>query len=555
MKVVIVGGVAGGANVATRLRRLSEKTEVVLLEKGPYVSFANCGLPYHIGQEIEDRAKLLMQTPQGLKARYNIDVRVNSEVIAIDAERRVVTVVDSSNQNNRYQESYDELVLAVGAEPIRPSLPGLELPGVFTLRDMEDMDGIISWISSNHPERAVVVGGGYIGLEVAEQLKHRGMSVTIIEAVSQLLAPLDPEMAAFIHEEIIRSGAPLYLNEPITAIEPSEEALVGIVRTAKGSLIPADLVIMGIGVKPRTVLAKSAGIALGVTGGVHVNQYMQCSKPHIWAVGDVAETLNPILGTPQIVPLAGPANLQGRIVADNIMHPEKLTAFTGGLGTAIARVFSLAAASTGLNEKQLKKTSLPYQAIFVHPNSHAGYYPGAHPIALKLLFRSDTGEILGAQAVGKDGVDKRIDVIATAIRGKITVDELCDLELTYAPPFGSAKDAVQIAAMSAQNVMRGLVAVAHPWSFDPANHSGILLDVRDDDEVSRGTLPTARHIPLSQLRERLHEVPKDQEIVVYCQSGMRSYLAARILAEHGYRCRNLSGAFKSWSVAHTSRAV
>jgi rhodanese-related sulfurtransferase len=282
---------------------------------------------------------------------------------------------------------------------------------------------------------------------------------------------------------------------------------------------------------------------------------MQCSKPHIWAVGDVAETLNPILGTPQIVPLAGPANLQGRIIADNIMHPEKLTAFTGGLGTAIARVFSLAAASTGLNEKQIKKTSLPYQAVFVHPNSHAGYYPGAHPIALKLLFRSDTGEILGAQAVGKDGVDKRIDVIATAIRGKLTVDDLCDLELSYAPPFGSAKDAVQIAAMAAQNVMRGLVAVAHPWSFNPANHSGILLDVRDDDEVSRGTLPTARHIPLSQLRERLHELPKDQEIVVYCQSGMRSYLAARILAEHGYRCRNLSGAFKSWSVAHTSRAA
>jgi len=555
MKVVIVGGVAGGANVATRLRRLSEKINIILLEKGPYVSFANCGLPYHIGNEIEDRGKLLVQTPQGLKARYNIDVRVHNEAIAIDAERKVVTIVDSTNPSNRYEESYDELVLAVGAEPIRPSLSGLDLPGVFTLRDMADMDGIIAWISSHQPKRAVIVGGGYIGLEVAEQLKNRGMSVAIIEAVSQLLAPLDPEMAAFIHEEVLRSGASLYLNEPITAIEPSEDALVGMVRTAKESLIPADLVIMGIGVKPRTALAKSAGIELGVTGGVHVNQYMQSSIPHIWAVGDVAETINPILGTPQIVPLAGPANLQGRIVADNIMHPEKLTAFTGGLGTAIARVFSLSAASTGLNEKQLKKTALPYQAVFVHPNSHAGYYPGAHPIALKLLFRPDTGEILGAQAVGKDGIDKRIDVIATAIKGKLSVDDLCELELTYAPPYGSAKDAVQIAGMAAQNVVRGLVKVEHPWTFDPANHCGILLDVRDDDEVSRGRLPTARHIPLSQLRQRLHELPKDQEVVVYCQSGMRSYLAARILSEHGYRCRNLSGAFKSWSVAHTSRAV
>jgi NADPH-dependent 2,4-dienoyl-CoA reductase/sulfur reductase-like enzyme/rhodanese-related sulfurtransferase len=547
MKVVIIGGVAGGANVATRLRRISEDVEVVMFEKGPYVSFANCGLPYHIGKEIQSRSKLLMATPESLKARYNIDVRIHSEVTKIDPQKKFVIVQDVLT-GNTYQESFDHLVISTGASPIKPPIEGIDAAGVFTLRDMGDMDSIIQWIDTKNPQHATVVGGGFIGLEVSEQLHRIGLKVTIVEGSPQLLAPLDPEMAQFIHKEVQDKDVKLVLADPLSAIKTEGASLKSIV-TKYGKVIETDLVIMGVGVRPNVSLAKDANVLLGQSGAIAVNEFMQTNVSDIWALGDAVESTHQVLGIKMPIPLAVPANRQGRIVADNIIFGLK-EKFTGGLGTAIARVFDLTAASTGANEKQLQKSELEYKAVFIHPNSHAGYYPGATSIALKLLFNPKTGQLLGAQAVGKEGIDKRIDVIATAIKGKLTVHDLIDLELSYAPPFGSAKDPVNIAGMAAQNVISGLVQVEHPLSFDSDHFQGIILDVRDADEISHGMIPHAVHIPLGELRNRLNELAKTKPIVVYCQSGMRSYLACRILSQNGFTCSNLSGAFKSWSTAH-----
>jgi len=450
-----------------------------------------------------------------------------------------------------YEETYDQLVISTGATPIRPSIEGIDAQGVFTLRDMDDMDSIIKWIDTKSPKNAAVIGGGFIGLEVCEQLHRIGINVTIIEGSPQLLAPLDPEMAQFIHKEVEEKGVKLLLSDPISSINTDEKTLIS-VTTKSGKVVPTDLVIMGIGVRPNVSLAKDADISLGKSGAISVNEFMQTSAENIWALGDAVELTHKILGTKSPIPLAVPANRQGRIVADNIILGLK-EKFSGGLGTAIARVFDLTAASTGANEKQLTQLGFEYKAVFVHPNSHAGYYPGASSIALKLLFHPTTGQIYGAQAIGKDGVDKRIDVISTAIKGKMTVNDLIDLELSYAPPFGSAKDPVNIAGMAAQNVMNGLVKIEHPLSFDYEHFDGVLLDVRDDDEIQQGIIKDAKHIPLSQLRNRLNELKKETPLVVYCQSGMRSYLACRILSQNGFSCSNLSGAFKSWSIAHEKR--
>jgi NADPH-dependent 2,4-dienoyl-CoA reductase/sulfur reductase-like enzyme/rhodanese-related sulfurtransferase len=545
-----VGGVAGGASAAARARRLCEDCEIIVFERGPHVSFANCGLPYFVGGEIAEQDSLLVQTPQSLKARFNLDVRVNTEVIAIDRAARQVKVREL-NTGEESEEPYDALVLSTGASPLKPPIPGIDRPNHFTVRNIPDVEKIMVWSKDCQRCRAVVVGGGYIGLEMAEQLRHRGFAVTVVEALPQVMAPLDPEMAAWLHREIRANGIALHLNDPVAAFEaPTEKepARASIVVLKSGARLPADSVILGLGVKPEVGLARNAGLEIGERGGIRVNEHLQTSDPHIWAVGDAIEVRDAVTGQWALIPLAGPASRQGRIAADNIFgRPSR---YESTWGTAILRLFNLTAACTGANEKTLRRLNIPFEAIHLHPNSHAGYYPGAEPIALKILFAPDSGKLLGAQAVGHEGVDKRIDVLATALKAGMTVHDLAELELAYAPPYGSAKDPVNLAGMAAQNVLAGDVAVAQ-WteiaSFDAK--STVLLDVRQDDERAKGFIPGSIHIPLNQLRSRMDELPHDREIVVYCQSGQRSYYAARILTQHGYRVRNLTGSYRTWKTA------
>lgn len=543
-KIVIVGGVAGGATAAARARRLSEQSEIVVFERGPYVSFANCGLPYFVGGEIADRSKLLLQTPESLKARLNIDVRINTEVISIDPVSRSVTYKNLLTQAEG-GESYDDLVLATGATAIRPPILGLDLPGIFTLRTIPDMDAIVDWISAHNPKSAAVVGGGFIGLEMVEQLVSKGISVTLVEALPQVLSPFDPELAALIHAELEAHGVALSLGNPVEAFEPpARNFSAPTIRLRSGRTIPSDLVIFGIGVRPDVALARAAGIAIGPRGGITVTGRLATNVPGIWAVGDCIEVPHLVTGETAPVPLAGPANRQGRIVADNIFGGE--TAYRGALGTAIVRVLSLTAAVTGANESALRRINRPYKVAHLHPGSHAGYYPGAHPLALKILYSPDDRRLLGAQAVGRDGVDKRIDILATAISAGFTVQQLTDLELCYAPPFGSAKDPVNIAGMIGENTLSGLVNTV---SWNEAHPTQLTLDVRSTRERESGAIPGSIHIPLEELRTRLSELPKEQEILVYCASGQRSYFACRILSQSGFRCNNLSGAYKTWSAA------
>jgi len=549
-RVVIVGGVAGGASAAARARRLSEDAEIVVFERGPHVSFANCGLPYFVGGEILQQSDLLLQTPKSLRARFNLDVRVRSEVLAVNRESKVVRARDLA-VGKEYEQAYDALVLATGASPLKPPIPGIERPGHFVVRNVPDVASIQSWIHSGAVTRAVVVGGGYIGLEMAEQLKGRGLAVTLIEALPQVMAPLDPEMAAWLHQELRANDVELLLHDAVAAFEPpraDETARASTVVLKSGKRLPADLVVLGLGVRPEASLAKQAGLEIGPAGGIRVNEHLRTSDPQIWAVGDVIEVRDAITGAPSVIPLAGPANRQGRIAADNIFgRPSR---YVSTLGTAIVRVFNLAAGCTGANEKALRKAGVLFHAIHLHPGSHAGYYPGAAPIALKLLFAPGTGKVLGAQAVGMDGVDKRIDVLATALKAGLTVHDLADLELAYAPPFGSAKDPVNLAGMAAQNVLNGDVALAQ-WSevssLDP--NVTLVLDVCSDDERKSGHIPGSMHIPLHQLRQRLSELPTDKEIVVSCRSGQRSYFAARILAQRGFQVRNLAGSYRTWKTA------
>lgn len=549
-RILIVGGVAGGASAAARLRRLDEHADIVVFERGPHVSFANCGLPYFLGGEIADREKLLVQTPKKLKATFNLDVRVLNEVTAIDRKVKQI-VVKELKSGREYRERYDDLILATGAAPLVPPIPGIHRQGQFVLRNIPDMDKIDSWIREKDARTAVVVGGGFIGLEVAEQLHRRGLKVSIVQSLPQVLAPFDPEMAALLHTEIRKHGIALYLDNPVRGFEaPKSGELAGasVVVLQKGKRLPADIVILGLGVRPESKLAVDAGLETGMRGGIRVDEHLRTSDPSIWAVGDTVEVRDVVTGQWSLIALAGPANRQGRTVADNIMGRPSV--YRGSLGTAILRMFDLTAACTGANEATLKKYDIAAQTVHLHPNSHAGYFPGAHPISLKILFSPKDGRLLGAQAVGIDGVDKRIDVLATAIKAKMTVDDLVDLELCYAPPYGSAKDPINMAGMAAQNIMNDDVRVAQ-WrevaKLDPAK--SVVLDVRDDAERRGGAIPNSLHIPLGVLRQRLAELPRDREIIAHCQTGQRSYTACRILQQHGFACRNLTGSYKTWKAA------
>jgi NADPH-dependent 2,4-dienoyl-CoA reductase/sulfur reductase-like enzyme/rhodanese-related sulfurtransferase len=472
--------------------------------------------------------------------------------VTLDRARQVVTVRELAS-GREYEQAYDALVLSTGASPVRPPIPGIDRPGHFTVRNIPDVERIMAWIRDCHACRAVIVGGGYIGLEMAEQLKRRGLGVTVIEAMPQVMAPLDPEMAAWLHAELKANGVELHLGDSVASFEPpqrGETARASVVVLKSGKRIEADTVVLGIGVRPETALARDAGLELGPLGGVRVNEHMQTSDPRIYAVGDAVEVRDRVTAAWGIIPLAGPANRQGRIAADNVFgRPSR---YQGTWGTAILRLFDLTAACTGANEKSLRKAGVAFHALHLHPGSHAGYYPGAEPIAMKVLFAPDTGKLLGAQAVGKEGVDKRIDVLATALQGGMSVHDLVDLELAYAPPFGSAKDPVNLAGMAAQNVLAGDVQLTQ-WneihSLDPEN--AVLLDVRRGDERVNSQIPGAIHIPLDEVRARMSELPRDREIVVHCQSGQRSYFACRILSQHGFRTRNLTGSFRTWKTATT----
>lgn len=553
-RVIIIGGVAGGASAATRLRRLDEEAEIIVVERGPHVSFANCGLPYYVGGEIAPREKLLVQTPEKLRQRHNLDVRVNTEAVRIDRAARTVELRDVVTGDVRAEE-FTHLLLSPGAAPLRPPIPGIDRAGHFVVRNVPDVDRIMEWLESTGARSAVVVGGGYIGLEMAEQLRHRGLAVTVAEALPQVMAPLDPEMAAMLHTELRRNGVSLALGDAVAAFEApaaGEVAKASVVVLKSGRRLPADVVILGLGVKPEVGLAADAGLEIGARGGIRVDERMRTSDPAILAVGDAVEVRDAVTGEWTLVPLAGPANRQGRIAADVICGLNARYRHTQG--TAVLRLFGLTAATTGANEKTLKRAGVEHLAIHLHPASHATYFPGASPIALKVLFHPKTGRLLGAQAVGADGVDKRMDVLATALRAGMTVDDLAELELSYAPPFGSAKDPVNMAGMIGQNVMAGLMGLAQ-WDEVAAGGDFVLVDVRDKCECEKGMIPGALHIPLDELRARVGELPRDRDIIVHCQSGQRSYFASRILSSHGFRVRNLTGSYRTWAAAREGGAA
>ncbi|MBS1997707.1 MAG: FAD-dependent oxidoreductase [Cyanobacteria bacterium SZAS LIN-2] len=551
-KIVIVGGVAGGMSAAARARRLSEDSQIIVFERSGHVSYANCGLPYFIGGEIKSQDALLVQTPASLKARLNLDIRVLHEVIAIDPQSKSVMVKDLTTGETS-QESYDDLILSTGAAPIRPRVPGIDLPGVFALRSIEDVETIQTWFDENKPLRAVVAGGGFIGLEMAEQLVRRGLDVTLIDGKEQVLAPIDPEMAALVHSELRKQGVKLVLGEPIAAFRapsevPSPKAEIPKscwVMAGDNAPIAADLVILGLGIRPEVTLARNAGLTIGERGGIRVDENLQTSAPGIWAVGDAIEVRHPVNGEWTLIALGGPANRQGRIAANNILGAREV--YSGTIGTAILRVFDLTVTSVGLNELQLKAGNIAYEMVYIHPTNHAGYYPGAERLDMKVLFQKESGTLLGAQVVGKDGVDKRIDVLATAIKARMTIRDLAELELAYAPPFGSAKDPINLAGMAGTNVLDGFTEQVHWHQVEALSKGGAcLIDVRSSAERERGHIGGSIHIPLPELRNRLSEIPADKDIVTYCQSGQRSYIAYRILKQHGFRVQNLSGGYLTW---------
>ena len=544
-RVVIVGGVAGGASCAARLRRLDESAEIVILERGYYVSFANCGLPYFVGDVIEQESKLLLASPGLFRDRFNIEVRLRHEAIGIDRDSHEV-IVREVDSGLRYRQPYDALVLSPGAAPIRPPLPGIDLPGIFSLRTLPDSEDIREWIEAAKPRRAVVVGGGFIGLEMAENLVHRGMDVTIVEMAEQLLPPLDPEMAEYVRRRLAAYGVKVQLGDAVAGFEQAPGGGL-VVRTRSGVSFEAGLVILAIGVRPETGLARAAGLELGACGGIRVDSRMRTSEPNIWAVGDAVEVKNRVTGQWELIPLAGPANRQGRIAADVICGRD--AHFSSVQATAVCGFFGLTAALTGATEKTLRRAGRDdFKAVYLHPNQHAGYYPGAKPIHLKVLFRSSDGVLLGAQAVGEEGVERRIDVMAMAIQMGATVFDLEGAELCYAPQYGSAKDPVNLAGMVASNVMRGDVELASWSDLDTAR--AFLLDVREVEEFRDGSIDRAVNIPLGKLRARITELPRDREIWVYCRAGHRSYYACRFLAQNGFRVRNLPGGYRTYLAWH-----
>jgi len=541
-KIVIIGGVAGGASAAARARRLSEEAEIILLERGPYVSFANCGLPYHIGGEIADRDRLLVTTPEALRKRFLIDVRTRNEVTAIDPDKKVVEIKNLES-GEIYTETYDALILSPGAEPVRPPIPGIDSPNVLSLRNMEDMDRIIKAL--NDKRHATVIGGGYIGLEMAEALRRRGVATTLIELATQVMGPADPEMVSILHQELTINGVDLRLGISVTAFADTEKGVKLTLST--GETLDTGVAILAIGVKPETSLAKAAGIGLGPRGGIKVNSQMQTSMPDVYAVGDAVEVIDFVTRQPALIPLAGPANRQGRIAADNIFGRD--AHYHDTQGTAICKVFNLAIGMTGLSEKAAKRAGIAFEKVYVHPASHASYYPGSAPLSIKMLFDPQNGKVLGAQAVGADGVDKRIDVFAVAIRAGLTVYDLEELELSYAPPFGSAKDPVNFAGFVAANALRGDVKLCQFEDVvKPVPHQK-LLDTRTPEEFAAGTIPGAKNIPVDDLRERLGELSKEKEYLVFCRVGVRAYLACRMLTQNGFNCRNLTGGYITYQRA------
>ena len=555
MKVIIIGGVAGGASCAARLRRLDEKAEILMVERGPYVSYANCGLPYHIGGVIEKESNLLVASEQVFRVQFNIEVRTNTEAIEISAKEKTISLrnVDSGELS---KESYDKLVLAPGAVAVRPPLPGIDLPGIFHVRTVPDAKAINEWIEKGNPflagiyhysgfqavrpkTRAVVVGGGFIGLETAENLVHRGFEVTLLQNGDHVLAPLDPENSSIVETLLKRNGIRLALGDAVTGFEKAQNGAID-VMTKSGKIYPADVVILAIGVRPNVTLAKSAGLEIGERGGIRVDEHMQTSDPHIFGVGDVVEVKDWVTGEWSLIALAGPANRQGRIAADVIAGRD--SRYRGTQGTSIIGLFGGTAAWTGVSEKTLNRIGdKDYEKIYIYPNSHAGYYPGAKPMALKVIFRKSDGKLLGAQGLGMDKVDKRISVIAAYMQMGATIYDLEEAELCYAPQFGSAKDPVNYMGMVAADVLRGDQPISH---WDEAMQ-GFILDVREPFELAVENISSAVNIPLGQLRSRLNELPADREIHVICRSGQRAYMATRILLQNGFMVKNVSGGMLS----------
>lgn len=542
MKLLIVGGVAGGASAAARARRLSEDAHIVVLERGPDVSFANCGLPYYIGGEISEREKLLVTTPERLRSRFKLDVRTRSSVEAIDRAAKKVRIRDLASGRD-YEEPYDKLLLATGAAPLRPSIPGSDLPDVFTLRNLQDTDRIRQRVDLG-VEKVVLLGGGFISLELAENFVRRGIATTIVEKGDQILAPFDKEMTTPVVQELINNGVTLIFGQSAESIEQTDDGMT--VHLNSGQRLPAQLVVFGVGVRPENKLALDAGLEVGPRGGIRVNDYLQTSDPSIYAVGDAIEVKDAVSGVPIQVPLAGPANRQGRIAADNIFG--RAIKYRGIQGTAIVGVFKRTAAMTGASEKSLRLAKRPFRKVYVHPTHHAGYFPGAEAMTLKLLFEPKTGRILGAQAVGGDGVDKRIDVLAVAIQAEMTVFDLEEMELAYAPQYGSAKDPINMVGFVAGGLLRGdhpQIDIETVLAARPGERP-YLVDVRTPEEFANGHIPEAVNVPIDELRSRVGELAHDRQLATYCQVGQRGYLATRILLQAGISAVNVGGGYTTY---------
>ena len=540
MKVVIVGGVAGGATAAARIRRLDEQAEIVIFERSAYISYANCGLPYYIGGVIEDREDLTLQTPASFTARFRVDVRVRHEVIAIHPEKKTVWVKNLET-GNCFEERYDKLLLSPGAKPVRPELPGTDAEKIFTLRTVEDTFRIKDYVNTHHPKSAIIAGGGFIGLEVGENLRELGMNVTIVQSRKQLMAPYDGDMAAFIHAEVRKHGVNLVLGHRVQGFREKPEGIEVLLQGADP--IAADMVILAIGVTPDTALAKEAGLKLGIKGSIVVNDRMETSAPDIYAVGDAVQIKHFVTGADALVSLAGPANKQGRIAADNICGGD--SRYQGGQGSSVIKIFEMTAAATGINEQTAMAAGLDADKVILSPMSHAGYYPGGKMMTMKVVFEKGTDRLLGAQIVGYDGVDKRIDVIATAIRAGMSASQLQELDLAYAPPYSSAKDPVNLAGFMIDNIQKGILKQWHLEDLErlPRNGSVTFLDVRTPGEFARGHIDGFRNIPVDDLRHRIQEIPQGKPVYVICQSGLRSYIATRILAGYGFDSYNFSGGF------------
>lgn len=546
-KLVIIGGVAGGATAAARARRLNEHAEIVLFERGEHISFANCGLPYYIGDVIKKRDALFVTTVEKFRERYNIDIRSNTEVTGIDRKNKRVEVTELGT-GKTYTESYDKIILSPGAEPFKPPLEGIDLENIFTLRNIPDTDRIKAYVDGNGSGSAVIVGGGYIGVEMAENLARRGVKTTIIEMLEQILPPLDGEMAGIVEAHLKDKGIVCALGTGVVSFSKNEKGIV--VKTDAGHEIECDVVILSAGVRPENQLAKQAGLDTGAGGSIKVDATMRTSDPDIYAVGDAVEVRDFVTGMPVMTPLAGPANKQGRIAADNAMGRRSL--FRGTLGTSVLKAFDLTAAATGANEKRLKANNIPFLKTYIHSASHASYYPGASNLSIKLLFCPGSGKVLGAQIVGMDGVDKRIDVLATAIHGGMTVYDLEELDLAYAPPYSSAKDPVNVIGFVAANILKGDVETVE-WNEvqDLDRERDIVLDLRNKDELKKfGMIEGAVHIPLPQLRNRVGELDPEKRYIPYCRQGMRSYVGYRILVQNGFDAKNLSGGYMTYQGGH-----